>query len=365
MTIPLPHTFVDGPGNTASGVQVNENFNALVSAIEGVGSAAAGTDLYQAGVVEDADWKPTATNINPSTGVLELTNFGGNAWLPGPVSGLVRTFLAKAAVGGLKPALPGPGGFIRAGIEVTASGSSAVVSVVTGIEKATQVEAEAIAASPGVSSGKLRVLDVIIKNVGAVYSVVTTRDRRSYALGLQRLELPGTDTTSSVSFTVMPNPDEVEVTVPTGGLIQVGFQAQWQETVAAAGRAALFIGGNQLKAAFFTGGTSAASFQEADTQSGSANVPLSLASFPGGLVSVVTATPYTGDVTTGQAVGVTATGALRYRAATVAVTEAADTQGGLCTVFAAAGTYRISVRYRATSGSVSVAQRKLWARVLR
>jgi hypothetical protein len=53
---------------------------------------------------------------------------------------------------------------------------------------------------------------------------------------------------------------------------------------------------------------------------------------------------YTGDVTTGQLLG-------RNLAATLM---------GLAVVFAAAGTYDVSIQFKSASGSVTAKERKLW-----
>jgi hypothetical protein len=57
------------------------------------------------------------------------------------------------------------------------------------------------------------------------------------------------------------------------------------------------------------------------------------------------ATVYAGDVTTGQLVG---------------RVGASFPGGGQIVVFAAAGTYVVSVQFNSSSGSVTVAGRKLW-----
>lgn len=179
MSIPLI-PLVDG--TPADAKPVMENFERVVAAVEGVTASAAGTDVYQPGVVESSDWVPGAGSINSGTGVLQFTAFGGAAWLPGPVSGLVRTFTASSTVAGLKPpVLPGPAGYLCVGVELTASGAAAVVNVVSGAEQVS--EAAAIAAPPAVSSGKMRVRNVIVLNTGGVYSIAKEIDRRPWALG--------------------------------------------------------------------------------------------------------------------------------------------------------------------------------------
>jgi len=176
----LPFTFVDG--TLADGVQVNSNFTYLAQQIEGVSAAAAGNDVYQAGTVASTDWKPGEGKIVAGTGELSFTTFGGAAWLPGPVSGLVRTFTTAGTVEKLKPpVLPGPGGYINVGVELTASGSAATVSVVSGAEQTTA--GKAVENPAPVSSGKLRVRNVIVLNTAGSYSINKEVDRRPWAMG--------------------------------------------------------------------------------------------------------------------------------------------------------------------------------------
>lgn len=201
MTIVLPHTLANG--TNADATQVNDNFAAMVAALESIGSAASGTDVYQAGVVAAADWLPGVGSVNGATGVLSFTTFGGAAWLPAVAGGLARTFTAAATVGGLKPpVLPGPSAFVNVGVELTVAGAGSTVSVVSGVEKAS--EAEAVAAPPAVSAGKVCVRDVIVKNTAGVFSIVSERDRRPWARGAvsQRVLAAGLETSSATGVLV-------------------------------------------------------------------------------------------------------------------------------------------------------------------
>lgn len=52
----------------------------------------------------------------------------------------------------------------------------------------------------------------------------------------------------STTYGYLPTPDRVQgVVVPADAMVLVSYEALWQEAVAGAARAALFIGGNQLK----------------------------------------------------------------------------------------------------------------------
>lgn len=143
---------------------------------------------------------------------------------------------------------------------------------------------------------------------------------------------------TNVAYGTLTTPDQVtSVVLPTDGLLLIGYQARWQNSVSGNGRAAIFIGANQLKVAQASG---APLVQEAQGPSGTgADTPLS--STGQGLIGLGGAGGSTADVTTGQLVSM-------------------STAGGFCVVFAAAGTYTVSVQFKSASGSVTVADRKLW-----
>lgn len=180
----IPRLFDFKAKTLARADQIDEEFQNLIAAIEGVAGAAAGADVYQRGVVASTDWAVTASagSISAGTGALSYPGVGGSAWMPDAGGGLVRTFTAPANIGPLTlPSKPGPGGFMRVGVELTAAGSEAIPSVVCGAEQVS--EALAIANPPAVSAGKIRVHDVVVKNVAGTYSAVAGRDRRPWARG--------------------------------------------------------------------------------------------------------------------------------------------------------------------------------------
>jgi hypothetical protein len=134
------------------------------------------------------------------------------------------------------------------------------------------------------------------------------------------------------------------IVLPADGLIVLAYQATWQESVGSAGRAAIFIGANQLK---FAGASGAPAFNEVGI--GSVGAPLTdvpLASQPFGLSSAAAGSA-SSDVNTGQAVGMSSS-----------ISEPHPT--GPCYIFAAPGTYTVSVQFRSLSGSLTVKNRKLW-----
>jgi hypothetical protein len=68
---------------------------------------------------------------------------------------------------------------------------------------------------------------------------------------------------------------------------------------------------------------------------------------------------YGGDATTGQVVGA-GNGSVSYQNE-VRATTSNLMMGGPCYIFAAAGTYVVSIQFKSTSGTVTVKGRKLWA----
>jgi hypothetical protein len=145
-------------------------------------------DFLQAGVVSESDWSfATATlTINGGGEIGTTFGTGGVAWLPDPVipGALMRSVTVPVKLSGLKPTLPLSGKFVTVDLELTPStwGAAATVSVKTGTEKTSQAEAEA--APPATTTGKIKICDVVVHNTAGVYSIVAQRDRRPWASGL-------------------------------------------------------------------------------------------------------------------------------------------------------------------------------------
>lgn len=151
---------------------------------------------------------------------------------------------------------------------------------------------------------------------------------------------------SNVAYGTLPTPDQVSnVVLPTNGLLIIGYQATWQQSTGVA-TAAVFIGANQLKV--LGTGNGAPTVQEATFSGAGTGTDLALGTTPYGLARGTAA--YSGDVTTGQVLGVGANSA-------VAPT---DNVPGPVWVWAAAGTYTISVQFKASAGSVTAKNRRLW-----
>ncbi len=167
---------------------------------------------------------------------------------------------------------------------------------------------------------------------------------------------------TNTAYGTLTTPDQVTgLVLPTSGLIAVWYQATWQESVAGAARAAVFVGANQLKVQ--SGGSVVAQAAATSASSASVNSPISTA--PVGLISVKSAFS-TADVTTGQVVSVGAQGGAVPATwdAGGSVFTSTDGVGGPCYVFAAAGTYTIGVQFKASSGSVTASNRRLYVQAL-
>lgn len=149
------------------------------------------------------------------------------------------------------------------------------------------------------------------------------------------LEVAGQEITSSTSFTFLSTPDRIQnVVLPTDGLIYISYRALWWLGGSATGTAAIFIGANQLKVPVAEGAPLAIAATVTTGHPG----PL-YTSPANGLDSAGSAATDSSFVTTGQMVG------------------------GIV-VEAAAGTYDIGVKFKSSSGAVSLAvkERKLWVK---
>lgn len=161
--------------------------------------------------------------------------------------------------------------------------------------------------------------------------------------------IASTEARSNVAYGTLTTPDQVAgIVLPTDGVICVLFHAFVQESVTNAGRVSLFLGANQLRA---TVGSNAVAVQETGVGGGTnaPNTDAIMTSFPHGLTSPANTSAAT-LVTTGQAIAISGTPG-----------SSTDTSGGgPCFIFAAAGTYTVSVQFKASSGSITAKNRKLW-----
>jgi hypothetical protein len=148
--------------------------------------------------------------------------------------------------------------------------------------------------------------------------------------------IPTEESRSNVAFGTLTTADEIkEVVVAENALVVVGYSALVKSSVSAAGKMALFLGANQLKQI----GTTTPEVQEATT------VSTALGNCSTGARGLGYTGVGTSYVTTGMVLGNGTEG----------------NQGGFTIVQRlAAGTYNISVQYKATSGSVTAKERDLW-----
>lgn len=153
--------------------------------------------------------------------------------------------------------------------------------------------------------------------------------------------IPAAEGMTNSAYSYLATPDRVSsIVLPTDGLICVAYQALWRETVPNAGRAALFLGATQLVLSRAGGGVAV----QETSNNGAANVYTPLTSAPGGLLSPPAVTADASNVTTGQIVGNANTSPF----------------GGFVSLFAAAGTYDVGVKFKASAGTVTIADRRLW-----
>jgi hypothetical protein len=175
--------------------------------------------------------------------------------------------------------------------------------------------------------------------------------------------IAATESRTNVAYGTLTTPDQVSgIVLPTNGKIRIAYQATWQESVAGAARAAIFIGAVQQKVAMDTAPGAVAAL----TNGVSANIDQPLFTTATGLASEAAGglgpSAYGGDVTTGQAIGFGSTGNVRIGQEFngVPYSTFAGPLGGPVEIFAVAGTYIISVQFKASSGSVTAKNRKLW-----
>lgn len=158
------------------------------------------------------------------------------------------------------------------------------------------------------------------------------------------VSITASQTTVSSTPTLLTTPDQVTgIILPTNGLIMVGYQATWSASGGSTAEAQIYLGSNGVQYANMSTSDSP-TIQVATMSSGE---PSPLTTSAAGLTTSTDGGPYTGDVTTGQILG---TGNL----------------GGPCYIFAAAGSYAVSVRFlnSGSIGTTTVSNRKLWVRAI-
>ena len=149
--------------------------------------------------------------------------------------------------------------------------------------------------------------------------------------------IDASQSTTSSSFVYLGTPDRVQnIILPSEGLIFVAFEGNFACTGGGtAGQAAIFLNGVQAK----IGGSTSISGQQAVTVGTGNN---HLFSSGEGLKAIDLPDGYPDPVTGGQILGHT------------------GKDGGVCALFADAGTYEVGIKFRAASGTLTALNRKLW-----
>lgn len=246
------------------------------------------------------------------------------------------------------------------------------LEILKGTETSGATLVNRLGAAPTLPANSILLYDVIAPVGSGVLSGGDIADRRVFANSRNGVSggtsiISTSESITSTTFSTMPTPDQVaSIVLPTDGLIAVWYQARWLESVAGAARAAIFVGSNQLAIAL---DNSAPELESAATNNSSGGIDQSLSTFHGGLVSQDTFGVTGADVTTGQVVGMASVlpygHGVTYEVGSVITTVSKPViVGGACYIFAAAGTYTISVQVKSSSGSVTMLDRKLWVRVL-
>jgi hypothetical protein len=176
-------------------------------------------------------------------------------------------------------------------------------------------------------------------------ALAAAADARVDHIGVSNIST--TETVNSAAYALAPTPDRVQnIILPTDGLLQVGFVGLWKATAAATYNAAIFIGANQLKAPNTASG-GAPLVQEAQAVTAGSTGMSYLTSTRYGLGGAMVVGADASTVTTGLSLWNTALG-----------------EGGLCWIWANAGTYDISVQYKNSAGSFSIKERRLWVHAI-
>jgi hypothetical protein len=156
-------------------------------------------------------------------------------------------------------------------------------------------------------------------------------------MALYSLAIAKEEMRESATFGTLPTADLIkEVVVGKHGLVRVGYSARFKSSVSSAGRAAIFLGANQIKE--YTTEPKVVSASTVGTTF------RHLSSSFRGLVTSTSGEATGADVTTGQLL-------------------TANLEGGMAELWLAEGTYEISVQYKATSGNVTAKERRLWCEV--
>lgn len=239
-----------------------------------------------------------------------------------------------------------------AGTDLARDIDTLVTSALTSIDSKMVGYSEGTLASRPVSSGgSPGVVGRIYKSTdeGRVYIDNGTgwdEVRSSTAKTRGKSIISAEETRSTTSYGTLTTPDRVSgIVLPANGLIFVHYHAMAKNASGGTtGQYAIFLGANQLKTKGSSGAT-VPGVQEGNIN-GSATTFYGLIGTNGVGVQngAQTGADYTGDVTTGQIVA-----------------GLSNISGGPVAIFAAAGTYDITIQFKAAaSNTISVKNRNLW-----
>lgn len=211
------------------------------------------------------------------------------------------------------------------------------------------------------------ICDVLATVGSGLIPAANVRDKRKVRKGWS--VVGGSEARTNTSYGLMPTPDIVRnLDVPTGCLIEIAFQARWQETGLGAARAAIFLSNAQLFARSAATGAQTVNGQEARINA-VANTDYALFSNPIGLASLTTNVAAPAD-TGGQSFGgmaVDSSGSamkMGFNGSSPSFPGPA-VLGGKCVLFVAAGTYDIGVQFKASgTDTVTANGRILYVEVI-
>jgi hypothetical protein len=153
-------------------------------------------------------------------------------------------------------------------------------------------------------------------------------------MALFALTISKEESRESTAFGTLPTADLIkEVKVGEAGLLRVGYSARFKSSVSAMGRAAIFLGANQVK--LYTTEAKAVAASTVGTgfrALSSSNIGLS--TYASGDATGV-------DATTGQLISL-------------------NLEGGMATLWVAPGTYDVSIQFKALEGKVVAKERRMW-----
>lgn len=157
-------------------------------------------------------------------------------------------------------------------------------------------------------------------------------------MALFSLTISKEESRESATFGTLPTADLIkEIKVGEKGLVRIGYSARYKSSVSGAGKAAIFLGTNQLK--LYTTESKVVSTSTIGTgfRNLSSSTNIGLATYASGDAAGV-------DATTGQLLSV-------------------SLEGGMAELWLAAGTYDIGVQFKATEGKVTAKERRLFVEV--